>query len=75
MEYPKEQEHMTEPPILLRIPEVAHLLSISEQKVRNLIAAHRLRSTHVDRCLRVHRADVEAFAEQSRDRVTLRVVG
>jgi excisionase family DNA binding protein len=60
---------MTDEPILLTARQAAALLSVSPQKVRNLIADQRLRAVHIDRCVRIHRDDLEAFAAslQSRD--------
>jgi excisionase family DNA binding protein len=53
---------MTDEPILLTARQAAALLSVSPQKVRNLIADQRLRAVHIDRCVRIHRDDLETFA-------------
>jgi excisionase family DNA binding protein len=58
---------MTDEPILLTAREAAALLSVSPEKVRNLIADQRLRAVHIDRCVRIHREDLEAFAASLRD--------
>jgi excisionase family DNA binding protein len=54
---------MTDEPILLTARQAAALLSVSPQKVRNLIADQRLRAVHIDRCVRIHREDLETFAD------------
>jgi excisionase family DNA binding protein len=50
-------------PILLTARQAAALLSVSPQKVRNLIADRRLRAVHIGRCVRVRRADLDEFVD------------
>jgi excisionase family DNA binding protein len=49
--------------LLLRVPEVAEFLSISESKVYELIASGVLASVRLDGCRRVRSSDLLSYVE------------
>ncbi len=53
-------------PLLLKHDEAGHLLGVSERTVRRLVAEGQLPAVPVGGAARVHRADVEAFADSRR---------
>ena len=53
---------------LLTVAEVAELLKLNKQTVRNWIDAGYLKAFHVGRRVRIRRSDLEELLEQSRIR-------
>lgn len=63
---PRMQTEVPPEAILLSVQEAATCLGIGRTRVRELLASGQLRSVRIGRCLRIHRADVNAFAERLR---------
>lgn len=55
------------PPLLYSLMAAGQVLSLSEQSVRRLIQARELRAVTVRGRLRIHRDDLEAYAQSLRD--------
>lgn len=53
--------------IFYRLPDVAAILKISGRTARRLIAQNKLTSHRVGRCLRISRADLNAYIEGTRN--------
>lgn len=56
--------------VLLTYDEAGRLLGVSESTVRRLVKAERLRAVAVGRARRIHRGDVDSFAETLRRTTT-----
>lgn len=54
-------------PPVLTVSEVAEYLRVTTKTVYALVKQGRLQSFRVGRAMRFHRADVEAFIEESKD--------
>lgn len=53
-------------PLLLTYPEAASVLGLSERQVRRLVADGRVPSVRHGRSVRIHRDDLEAYAQSLR---------
>lgn len=68
-EWPSEQETppgADDPPVLLTYKQAGNVLNISERMIRRLADEGQLQAVRIGRAVRIHRDDLDAYAQQLR---------